>query len=183
MGLVTEGAKRHFHIYDYHDEGSVSYLCTKTLEEEVLLAYAHQTRVKAAGRERSIARRKFEITVKKGSTALITKYFALYTSKHRPPGTVHAQAINTLKPHASFDVFKDYLHFFEKLPNMLLFGKILFVHGGIPRDTLIKERYRDIASLNDPDIRFQMMWRWATKLNFQAGAFVVLFDIGQLEFH
>lgn len=34
----------------------------------------------------------------------------------------------------------------------------MFVHAGIPRDLLIKERYRDLSSLNDEDIRFQMMW-------------------------
>jgi kojibiose phosphorylase len=106
MGLVTEGAKRHFHIKDYHDEGAVNYLCTETLEEEVLLAYAHQTKVKVAGRERSVARRRFEIKVRKGSTVVITKYFAFYTSQHRPPGTVHTQAVNTLKRavRSGFDV-------------------------------------------------------------------------------
>ena len=41
---------------------------------------------------------------------------------------------------------------------MLLFDRTLFVHGGIPRDRLIKERWKDLSSLNDPDLRFQMMW-------------------------
>jgi kojibiose phosphorylase len=106
MGLVTEGAKRHFHIHDFHDEGAVNYLCTKTLEQEVLLAYAHQAKVKIGRRERSTPRRKFEIKVRKGSTVFITKYFAFYTSQHRPPGTVHAQAVKTLKRAvlAGFDV-------------------------------------------------------------------------------
>jgi hypothetical protein len=35
---------------------------------------------------------------------------------------------------------------------------MLFVHGGIARDLLLKERYKDLASLNEWDIRFQMMW-------------------------
>lgn len=32
------------------------------------------------------------------------------------------------------------------------------MHGGIPRDRLLKERWRDLSTLNDPDLRFQMMW-------------------------
>jgi hypothetical protein len=50
------------------------------------------------------------------------------------------------------------MQLFDALPNMLFFDRMLFVHGGIPRDSLIKERYKNLASLNDPDIRFQMMW-------------------------
>src|SRR5262249_52033346 len=35
---------------------------------------------------------------------------------------------------------------------------LFFVHGGLPKDHLVKERWQDLSSLNDPDIRFQMMW-------------------------
>lgn len=73
-------------------------------------------------------------------------------------GVRPAEAINTLKPYVSTDIFRRYIKFFEDMPNMLMLGKTLFVHGGIPRDLLLKERYKDLSSLNDPDIRFQMMW-------------------------
>lgn len=73
-------------------------------------------------------------------------------------GVRPAEAINTLRPHLPYEVFEHYMRAFDSLPNMLLFDKFLFVHGGIPRDSLLKERYRDLASLNDADIRFQMMW-------------------------
>ncbi len=73
-------------------------------------------------------------------------------------GVKPAEAINTLRPHLPYEVFEHYMKFFDALPNLLLFDKFLFVHGGIPRDSLVKERYRDLSSLNDPDIRFQMMW-------------------------
>ncbi len=73
-------------------------------------------------------------------------------------GVRPAEAINTLKPFVSEDIFRHYIRFFEDMPNILLFGETLFVHGGIPRDLLLKERYKDLSSLNDPDIRFQMMW-------------------------
>lgn len=73
-------------------------------------------------------------------------------------GVRPAEAINTLKPHVPTEVFKDYLIFFEQMPNMLLFDDFLFVHGGIPRDLTIKEKFEGLWSLNDPDFRFQMMW-------------------------
>lgn len=73
-------------------------------------------------------------------------------------GVKPAEAINTLKPHMSIEVFQHYSRMFEKMPTSLLFDKTLFVHAGIPRDSLIKERWKDLSSLNDPDIRFQMMW-------------------------
>ncbi len=73
-------------------------------------------------------------------------------------GVKPAEAINSLKPHLPVDVFRHYQATFEKMPNMLFFDRVLFVHGGIPRDRLLKERYKDLSSLNDPDIRFQMMW-------------------------
>jgi len=69
-----------------------------------------------------------------------------------------SEAMNTLKPHLSQEVFAHYMKLFDALPNMLFFERILFVHGGIARDLLLKEKYKDLSSLNDWDIRFQMMW-------------------------
>ena len=69
-----------------------------------------------------------------------------------------SEAMNTLKPHLSNDVFSHYIKLFEALPNMLLLDGFLFVHGGIPRDHQIKKVYKDLSSLNDWDLRFQMMW-------------------------
>ncbi len=73
-------------------------------------------------------------------------------------GVKPSEAIDTLKPHVDVDVFREYIRLFEALPTTLLFGRTMFVHGGIPRDRLFKERFKDLSSLNDPDIRFQMMW-------------------------
>ncbi len=73
-------------------------------------------------------------------------------------GVKPAESINTLKPHVPIDVFRRYSQLFELLPNVLFFDDMMFVHGGIPRDRLLKERYKDLSSLNDADLRFQMMW-------------------------
>lgn len=73
-------------------------------------------------------------------------------------GVKPAEAINTLKPLLPVDVFRHYKMLFERMPNVLLFDRFMFVHGGIPKDRTIKERWKDLSSLNDPDMRFQMMW-------------------------
>ena len=44
------------------------------------------------------------------------------------------------------------------MSNMLLFDQLLFVHAGIPRDSLIAEKWKDLSALNREDIRFQMLW-------------------------
>ena len=73
-------------------------------------------------------------------------------------GVKPAEAINTLIGHIPGEVFQEYMQMFEQLPNMLFFDDLMFVHAGIPRDTDIKARLKDMSSLNDPELRFQMLW-------------------------
>lgn len=73
-------------------------------------------------------------------------------------GVRPAEAINTLQDHLPQNTFERYLRFFDAMPNMLLFDRTLFVHAGIPRDTTIKEKWKDLNFLNDKDVRFQMLW-------------------------
>ena len=69
-----------------------------------------------------------------------------------------SEAMSTLKPHFSDEVFQHYIKLFESMPTSFLFEKFMFVHGGIPKDSTIKSLYKDLSSLNEWDIRFQMMW-------------------------
>ncbi len=73
-------------------------------------------------------------------------------------GVKPAEAINTLIGHIPGEVFQEYMRMFEELPNMLFFDDLMFVHAGIPRDADIKSRVTDFASLEDPELRFQMLW-------------------------
>ena len=73
-------------------------------------------------------------------------------------GVKPAEAINSLVGHMPGEMFQAYMHFFEEIPNILLFDRTIFVHAGIPRDSTMAEKYTDMASLNDPEIRFQMLW-------------------------
>src|SRR3954465_11555097 len=72
-------------------------------------------------------------------------------------GVKPAEAINTLVNHVPGEVFAEYMKLFEELPSMLFFDDMLFVHAGIPRDVDIA-RIADFAALNDPEVRFQMLW-------------------------
>lgn len=73
-------------------------------------------------------------------------------------GVKPADTINSLSKLLPDEVFERYLKFFEQMPNSLLYDNMMFVHGGIPRDSLIAEKWKDLSSLNDPDVRFQMLW-------------------------
>ncbi|NUP09002.1 MAG: serine/threonine protein phosphatase [Polyangiaceae bacterium] len=59
---------------------------------------------------------------------------------------------------AGDEVFAEYMHLFEALPNLFVFDRLAFVHAGIPRDDTLAEKFQGLDSLNDPDIRFQMLW-------------------------
>jgi len=85
------------------------------------------------------------------------EYYIEYQGKIHA-GVRPAEAIHTLSPLVSDEVFARYLRFFEAMPNSLLFDQILFVHAGIPRDALVRERWGDLSALNDKDVRFQMLW-------------------------
>jgi hypothetical protein len=73
-------------------------------------------------------------------------------------GVKPAEAIHTLEGHMPKIMFEAYMNFFESIPNSLIFDQFFFVHAGIPRDSTFKERWRDLSTLNDPEIRFQMLW-------------------------
>lgn len=73
-------------------------------------------------------------------------------------GVKPAEAINTLKPYLPVDVFRRYMALYDALPNMYFLGRTMFVHGGIPRDRALKQKWKGLASLEDADLRFQMMW-------------------------
>ncbi|WP_437315761.1 metallophosphoesterase family protein [Sorangium sp. So ce385] len=69
-----------------------------------------------------------------------------------------SEAMSSLAAIAPNEVFAAYMRLFEALPNTLIFDRILFVHAGIPRDDTLAARWQSVSSLNDPEIRFQMLW-------------------------
>lgn len=74
-------------------------------------------------------------------------------------GVRPAEGMDSLKRNgASFEVLQAYKQLFEAMPAMLFFDDILMVHAGIPRDASIRDYYQDLASLNEPFFRYEMMW-------------------------
>src|SRR5690606_31024852 len=73
-------------------------------------------------------------------------------------GVRPAEAINSLVNHVPDEVFAPYCKFFDSMRTTLTHDRRWFAHAGIPRDGLIRERCRALSTLNDPDVRFQMLW-------------------------
>jgi hypothetical protein len=100
-------------------------------------------------------------------------------------GVKPAEAINTLVNHMPGEVFAEYMRMFEELPNMLFFDDMMFVHAGIPRDVDIQSKIHDFAALNDPDLRFQMLWSDPSTADFipeDLQAQNARFPFGRLQF-
>jgi hypothetical protein len=77
-----------------------------------------------------------------------------------------AEAMMDLTGVASDAYFAEYMRLFEALPSFLAFDRFFFVHAGIPRDDTLAKRWKDLSSLNDPDLRFQMMWSDPSEAEF-----------------
>jgi len=69
-----------------------------------------------------------------------------------------AEGMMNLQGVADDAFFKEYLQLFEALPTSLAFERTFFAHAGIPRQASLAEKWKDLSSLNDPDLRFEMMW-------------------------
>ncbi|MEO8701364.1 MAG: metallophosphoesterase [Kofleriaceae bacterium] len=69
-----------------------------------------------------------------------------------------AEAVPAISDRAPPGILDAYRHLFEHMPTALFFERTFLVHGGIPRDETLAERYRDFSSLGDPVMRFEMMW-------------------------
>ncbi len=100
-------------------------------------------------------------------------------------GVRPAEAINTLAGYMPNEMFEAYMRLFESMPNMLLFDRVLFVHAGIPRDATLREKWVDMSSLNDPELRFQMLWSDPSTADFipeNLQAQNARFPFGRLQF-
>jgi hypothetical protein len=85
------------------------------------------------------------------------EYFLSYEGRVMS-GVYPAEALASIAPYVPPEMLEAYRVLFENMPTSYLFDHTMFVHGGVPRDDTFAARYRDLASLNDPDLRFQMLW-------------------------
>ncbi|MFH1282705.1 MAG: glycosyl hydrolase family 65 protein [bacterium] len=96
-GLVTEGSKKHFHIYEFSKFGSINYLAVKTFEKNILISYASQLKLYKNYKNQTIPHRVFRLSVNKGETVVFTKYFSIHTSHHIGEHALKKRTIKTLK--------------------------------------------------------------------------------------
>ena len=73
-------------------------------------------------------------------------------------GVYPAEALASITPHVPVEMVEGYRLLFEHMPTSFLCERTMFVHAGIPRDDTFAAKYRDLSSLNDSELRFQMMW-------------------------
>jgi len=69
-----------------------------------------------------------------------------------------SEGMSSLAGIATDAFFNEFRLLFEELPTTMSFGKIFFSHAGIPRDASLRDKWKDLSSLNDPELRFEMMW-------------------------
>jgi hypothetical protein len=69
-----------------------------------------------------------------------------------------AEAMVSIQQLAPKEVLATWMRLFESLPHALAFDQFLFVHAGLPREKTLREKWSGLHSLNDPDVRFQMLW-------------------------
>lgn len=100
-------------------------------------------------------------------------------------GVKPAEAINSLVGHMPKEMFEAYMKLFDAMPNILLLGETMFVHAGIPRDDTFEDKYKDMSSLNDGEMRFQMLWSDPSEADFipkELQAQNARFPFGKLQF-
>jgi hypothetical protein len=73
-------------------------------------------------------------------------------------GVYPAEALASIIPHVPVEMLEAYRQLFEHMPTSMVCERTLLVHAGIPRADTFEARWRDLSSLNDPEMRFQMMW-------------------------
>jgi hypothetical protein len=73
-------------------------------------------------------------------------------------GVHPAEGLYSIVRHAPIALLEAYKALFDQLPTSMLCDRTFFVHGGIPRDDTLAARWRDLSSLDDPELRFQMLW-------------------------
>jgi hypothetical protein len=93
------------------------------------------------------------VVLLRGNHEIFVEHEGAIRSAVRP-----AESIDALRAIAPDEALAGYMHLFEVLPCVVLLGRLLLVHGGIPRDATAKERVHDLSGLNDPQVLFQMLW-------------------------
>jgi len=91
-GMIAEGRKIHYHILNFEREENINFLFTKTLEKEIIFAYAFTKKVFRKNGSYITGKRQLDLRLLKGEKVRIINYFLL--SYARP---VYLNRLNFLK--------------------------------------------------------------------------------------
>jgi len=96
-GILTEGRKRHIRIVRVVRKKSVNYLCVKTLESKVFIAYADYLKIAHDRKAFATPHRVLRLKVKKGKTACFTCIYTILTSRDAARKMLRAQSTRKLR--------------------------------------------------------------------------------------
>ncbi len=96
-GVITEGNKKHVDIIEFIKYDNVNYLCFKTLDQNILLAYGTQLKIEQNKKVSVVSTRSFDLKLKKDETVIITKFFTFYTSQEIPSNRIKNKTIKSIQ--------------------------------------------------------------------------------------
>ena len=96
-GILTEGRKRHIRIVKVARKKSINYLCVKTLESKVFVAYADYLKIAHDKKTFATPHRVFRLRLKKGKTACFTCIYTVLTSREAVQGKLSTQSTRKLR--------------------------------------------------------------------------------------
>lgn len=85
-GVITEGRKRHYQVVKVAQFKKYNYLCVKTLEKEILVAYLSHLTYSIGKRTFETTDHAFRLKIKKGRTVCFTKVICLVSSTDKLEG-------------------------------------------------------------------------------------------------
>ncbi len=79
-GMLSEGRKKHFNVYEYKENKRHLYLSVKTLSRKILVGYAQKVCVENGSQSIIRGTNLFKMSLPKNETLFITKFISFYTS-------------------------------------------------------------------------------------------------------
>ncbi|MFH1723169.1 MAG: glycosyl hydrolase family 65 protein [Elusimicrobiota bacterium] len=118
QGTLTEGRKRHFQIAHVFQSRERDFLCVRTLQTQVFVAYANALICQTGKNRRVTGEHFFSLKLRKGETACFTKIICMGTSRERHAGPLerHVSGMLDASVEEGFDaLLKRHVKAMEKL--------------------------------------------------------------------